>query len=279
MGRSIRDRIVERYNEMTGSFRHLADYVLKSPAEIPLLSSAALGRRLGVSNATVIRFSQMLGYEGYTDLKRELLSELKEELKPEERFKIAGARGQKEILNRVARQDVDNINQTISRIRSEEFKAIVEAICRSREVLVLGIGLSGVLARLTSYLLQQVGVDAISSDAEVMPIEEKILKLRRNDLMIVFSFPPYSKTTIEFAHLAHQEGIPLLCITDKPTSPVALLAEHRLIISNQNILYTNSFAAFSVIINAIATEIALRHRKQLVKENERILKHLEKFYQ
>ncbi len=279
MGRSIRERILERYEEMTGSFRHLADYVLKSPAEVPMLSSAALGRRLGISNATVIRFSQMLGYEGYTELKRGLLSELKEELKPEERFKIAGVRGQKEILDKVARQDVDNINRTISQIRPEEFRAIVEAVCKAREVLVLGVGLSGVLARLTSYLLQQVGVDAISSDAEVTPIEEKILRLRRNDLLIVFSFPPYSRTTIEFARLAHQEGVPILCVTDKPTSPVGLLSAHRLIISNENILYTSSFAAFSVVINAIATEIALRHRKQLVKENERILKHLERFYQ
>lgn len=279
MSRSLRERILEQYSGMTGSFRHLADYLLKSPAEVPLLSSAALGRKLGLSNATVIRFAQMLGYEGYTDMKRALLSQLKEELKPEERFKIAGIRGHRETLDRVAKQDVDNINRTIAQIKPEEFRAIVEVICKSREVLVLGVGLSGVLARLTSYLLQQVGVDAISSDAEVTAIEEKILKLRRNDLLIAFSFPPYSRTTIEFARLAHQEGVPILCVTDKPTSPTGLLSQHRLIISNENILYTSSFAAFSVVINAVATEIALRHRKQLVKENERILKHLERFYQ
>ncbi|MCS6884348.1 MAG: MurR/RpiR family transcriptional regulator [Acidobacteriota bacterium] len=274
----LKERLLERYGEMTESFRKLADYVLNSPAEIPMLSSAELGRRLGLSNATVIRFAQMLGYEGYIDLKRDLLSELKEELKPEERFKIAGLRGQKDILFRVVKQDVENINQTISRLRRDEFSKIIEQICKADEVFALGVGLSAILARTTSYLLQQVGVNAISSDAEVTPIEEKIIRLNSNDLLIVFSFPPYSKIVLEFANLAHQEGIPILCFTDKPTSPVGLVSQHRLIISNENLLYTNSFAAFSVLINAIATEIALRHKKQLVKENERILKNLERFY-
>ncbi|MBX7221018.1 MAG: MurR/RpiR family transcriptional regulator [Blastocatellia bacterium] len=279
MDQLLRTRILARYDQLTDNFRRIADFMLQSPTEVPILSSAALGARLGVSNATVVRFSQMLGYAGYPDLKSDLLRDLREELKPEERFKLAaGQRGQEDTLTRVAKQDVDNINQTIGRIQPDDFRAIVDCLCRVRRVLVIGVGLSASLARLTSYLLQQVGVDAISSDAEVTPIEEKILRLQPQDLVIGFSFPPYSRTTLQYAELARREQIPILSITDKPTSPMALMAEYKLFICNDNLLFTNSFAAFAVVINAIATEVGLRNHKQLVRENERILQKLEHFY-
>ncbi|HMV99776.1 MAG TPA: MurR/RpiR family transcriptional regulator [Acidobacteriota bacterium] len=279
MEHTLRTRILARYDQLTDNFKKLADFLLNSPTEVPLLSSAALGNRVGVSNATVVRFAQMLGYEGYPDLKSDLLRDLREELKPEERFKLASKRGQEDTLIRVAKQDVYNINHTIARIHSEEFREIVDCIARSRKVLILGVGLSASLARLASYLLQQVGVEAISSDAEVTPIEEKILRLKRQDLVIGFSFPPYSVTTLQFAELARRENIPLMTITDKATSPMALIAEYKLFITNENILFTNSFAAFAVVINAIATEIGLRNHKQLVRENERIVQTLEQFYE
>ncbi|HND19229.1 MAG TPA: hypothetical protein PLB18_07635, partial [Acidobacteriota bacterium] len=62
-------------------------------------------------------------------------------------------------------------------------------------------------------------------------------------------------------------------------NPMALIAEYKLFITNENILFTNSFAAFAVVINAIATEIGLRNHKQLVRENERIVQTLEQFYE
>ncbi|HND22572.1 MAG TPA: MurR/RpiR family transcriptional regulator, partial [Acidobacteriota bacterium] len=128
MEHTLRTRILARYDQLTDNFKKLADFLLNSPTEVPLLSSAALGNRVGVSNATVVRFAQMLGYEGYPDLKSDLLRDLREELKPEERFKLASKRGQEDTLIRVAKQDVYNINHTIARIHSEEFREIVDCI-------------------------------------------------------------------------------------------------------------------------------------------------------
>lgn len=276
---TLRSRILERYDNLTAHFQRLADFLLKSPAEIPLLSSAALGRRVGVSNATVVRFAQMLGYGGYPEMKGEALRELRDGLKPEERFKLAGRRGDENTLHRVAKLDVDNINRTIGDLPSENFNAVVERLCKARRVLLVGVGLSASLARLTAYLLQQVGVDAVSSDAEVTPLEEKVLRLGPQDLVVGFSFPPYSRLTLDIADLARCEGVPLLAVTDRAASPLARMSDVSLVISNENILFTNSFAAFSVVINAVVTEIALRHRRRLIRENERIIKRLKRFYQ
>lgn len=66
---SLLERIQERYGSLRKSERVVADY-LRDNAGTRLDSSITeLGRKLGVSEATISRVSRALGYEGFPDLK------------------------------------------------------------------------------------------------------------------------------------------------------------------------------------------------------------------
>jgi DNA-binding MurR/RpiR family transcriptional regulator len=100
------------------------------------------------------------------------------------------------------------------------------------------------------------------------------LFLNPKDLLIVFSFPPYSKETIEAAEYANKRKIDVISITNKHASPVTFFTKANLIVKSENMLYTNSFAAISVLINAIATACAIKDKqraKKVLKESEEIM--------
>ena len=70
-------------------------------------------------------------------------------------------------------------------------------------------------------------------------------------------------------------------MTDRVTSPVSLYAERVIPVVSQNMLFTNSFSAISVIINALTTEIALRNKKKALKnlkESEKLLERTGHYY-
>ncbi len=70
---------------------------------------------------------------------------------------------------------------------------------------------------------------------------EQILFLTKHDLLIVFSFPPYSKETIEAVKFAKGKGIKTIAITNKQSAPVTLYSADSLYVKSENMLFTNSF--------------------------------------
>jgi DNA-binding MurR/RpiR family transcriptional regulator len=103
---------------------------------------------------------------------------------------------------------------------------------------------------------------------------EQIHMIGQGDLLIAFSFPPYSRETIEFVKAVAEKKRAVVAITDRVTSPISFYASRILPIASQNMLFTNSFSAMTVLINALTTEVALRNRVKAtknLKESERLL--------
>ncbi len=136
-----------------------------------------------------------------------------------------------------------------------------------------GLGISYLLAEILAYQLTQVGVSSNVLNHTHTLFNENILFLNPKDLLIVFSFPPYSKETIEAAEFANKRKIDVIAITNQHASPVTFFTKANLIVKSENMLYTNSFAAISVLINAIATACAIKDKqraKKILKESEEI---------
>ena len=68
----FRERITRNYQSLSPSFKKIADFILTSHQRVAFLSASRLAKHLGVDVATVTRFAQQLGYDGYTQLIREI---------------------------------------------------------------------------------------------------------------------------------------------------------------------------------------------------------------
>jgi len=272
--RAFRDRIVERFDGLPPQQRVVAEWFLDHLPDIPFLSVPELARRCGASDATVVRFCQSLGYDGFGSLKADLLEALRRRLGRDSDEVADEGADPHDTLAAVGRQEVGNVERSLLELDRPAFAAAASALFRADHVYTFGLGISSHLSGLLAYLLTQIGLRASRLPTGFSSPLEAAVPLRPSDLLVVFSFPPYSKATVELVASATGRGIPTLAISDRPTAPAATAARHALTVRSDNMMFTNSFAAVSVLLNALVTEIAVRHRGhavEAVSEISRIL--------
>ncbi len=262
----IKEKIRSRYNDLPKNQKKTADYIIDNFDSIPFLSVQEVSKETGISVASVVRFAQRTGFSGYSELRDAIAESLQTQLSGKMIFPLFDKQKvDEDLLTAVANQDIRNINDTLTLIERENFRKAVKEIGKANRVFTAGLGISYLLAEILAYQLTQVGIDASVFKHDYTIFHEQIMFLNKKDLVIAFSFPPYSKETIEACEYAVSKGIKVISITNKEASPVTHYSNINLVVQSENMLYTNSFAAISVVINAIATECAIKNKQRAEK--------------
>lgn len=262
--REVKERIEEKFKDLSKNQQKIADFFLVNFDRIPFLSVQEISESTHVSVASIVRFAQNLGFTGFSEIRDEISVILQTEINNNKDLfpLIEMEDGNKNILTEVANLDIQNINETLFMIDREKFSNAVGMLASAEEVYTAGMGISYLLAEVLSYQLTQVGIKAKNFRNSWASFLEESLFIPENGVLIVFSFPPYSPETIELARSVKNRGIKVISITNKSTSPAAGNSDIALTVKSENMLYTNSFAAISVLINAIATEAARLNKKK-----------------
>lgn len=266
--------IREKYPGLPENQRKVADFLLQHLEEAPFLSVVEIEERSGASKATVVRLAQHLGYSGFLEMREDLVKDLQSRMMITEMFPLLPKSGRGETLTAVAHQDVENINQTINQLDPKVFTDVAQMILEASQVFAVGLGISSLMSRILAYSLNQVAIRCTPCVHDYESFMEQIHMIGQGDLLIAFSFPPYSRETIEFVKAVAEKKRAVVAITDRVTSPIGFYASRILPIASQNMLFTNSFSAMTVLINALTTEVALRNRVKAtknLKESERLL--------
>ncbi|MBP1655781.1 MAG: Transcriptional regulator [Bacteroidetes bacterium] len=254
-----------KYPELPENQRKVADFLLQHMREAPFLSVLEIEKQSGASKATVVRLAQSLGFSGFLELRSRLLKRVQSQIRQIDIFPAPPAKRGEETLTLVAHQDIRNISQTVSHLDRGVFTKVAGMIVDAPHVYTVGLGISSLMARTLAYSLNQVAVKATPFVHDSETFVGQLPFVRQSDLVIAFSFPPYSRETVDLAKAAAARHIRVIGITDKLTSPISFHCIHVLPIQSQNRLFTNSFSAISVLINALATEVALQNRPKAVK--------------
>ncbi|HSL18031.1 MAG TPA: MurR/RpiR family transcriptional regulator [Methylomirabilota bacterium] len=265
----VRDRILDHVGELPPQQRAIADYLLEHLDTVPFLSVPALARRVGVSEATVVRFGQRIGFTGFAELKTALVELLQERLGVETDERDVEELDE-DLLEAVASHEARNIRRTVDSIDREVFAAIAERVFAADQVYTFGMGISAHLAELAAYTLIQIGVAAHPLSTGYSSPREQLVALRGDDLLLVVSLPPYSRQSLEMVADAADAGAGTVAFCDRLTAPAARRADLALAVRSDNLTFTNAVAAMTVVINALATTIATRHRDEAIDAFTRI---------
>lgn len=266
----FKERLVRQAADLPPQQRAIAEYVLEHFNAVPFFSVPEVARRVGVSEATVVRFAQRIGYPGFSEFKMELVDMLQNRLG-------SGAEEPPEVVaddipSTVATLEVTNIGRTVEAIDREHFSTVAEALFASERVHTFGMGVSALLAELASYTLLQVGVPAARLSTSFSSPREQLVGIGANDVIMVISLPPYSRQSLSILEDARELGIATVAVSDRMTSPAAVLARWALPVKSDNMMFTNAVAAVTVLINALATQIATVHREEALAALARINK-------
>ncbi len=276
---SLRQRIIDHYPRLSRQEKVIADYVLQNGNTLFTLSTSELAANTGVGSATIVRFAKHIGFSGFQQLKSRIMDEVKEEMMPEDRFKLL--RPEKDhvrTLLKIAELEVANINETLHKITKESFDSFIRTLRRAQDIYTLGIGISSHLARLAAYLLNQAGARTQFCGRDEHAFTEKLINLSPRDVVLGFSLPPYSRETVEAVKFCAKRGVACLAVTDRPTAPIAACSQATLFVETRNLMFTNSVSAVSVLLNALATELALLNKRRVVTHIDILNKLTDKDY-
>jgi DNA-binding MurR/RpiR family transcriptional regulator len=255
----FRERLLNRAADLPPQQQAIADYVLDHLTAVPFFSVPELARRTGASEATVVRFAQRLGYPGFSELKMELVDLLRDRL--DSVTDEDGEAVSEDLLASVATLEITNIQRSVESLDRDDFSAVAEGLFSSGRVHTFGMGVSALLAELAAYTLLQVGVRASCLSTSFSSPREQLVGVGPDDVVMVFSLPPYSRQSLSILRDSRELGISTVAVSDRLTSPASNLAKWALAVKSDNMMFTNAVAAVTVLINALATEIAATHRE------------------
>jgi len=268
-----------RKAKLTKTSRHIADFVLENFSRVCFLTTDEISLEMGVSDASVIRFAQSLGYSGFADLQKKIQTAVsfhldngnEGQLPPFERLnRITPYLADDDLVQSMMKVMTRNFEDTFKRNSMEKIEQISKCLMRSRRKFIVGPRGSRDLAFFYASLFAQAlsGVHSVlSADPS---FSEPLLDIDSKDCALIISFPRYSGAVEKLTSFIDKAGATKIVVTDKATAPAAKNADILITLGIDNISFNNSriVAVFlgELILADItrktnSTEIAARMKK------------------
>ncbi|MEA4825051.1 MAG: MurR/RpiR family transcriptional regulator [Clostridium sp.] len=252
----------------------IAEYILKHYDKAAFMTAARLGTSVGVSESTVVRFANELGFSGYPKLQKALHDLIKNKLTTVQRIEISNNLiNQENALKGVLKADMENIRSTLEKINHKDFEEVVDNIFKAKRIYIIGLRSSTVLAEFLGFYLNMILDNVKVVKHGISDVFDQMINITDEDLVIGIGFPRYAARTVEALSFAQSKGTKVVAITDSLLSPLATRAEYTLIAQSNMASFVDSLVAPLSVINALIVAVGLREKdniSNLFKELEGI---------
>lgn len=262
-GSDLLVRLNKNYKTLSKGQKQLAAYITENYDRAAFITASKMGRIVGVSESTVVRFAYALGYDGYPELQKSLQELIRNKLTSVQRIQLTGDLQPNDVLRSVLKSDVSNIRATIDSIDNASFNAAINALLEAKKVYIVGLMSAAPLAQFLAYYLGFVMDNVVMVSGAMGNIYEDLFRISSEDVCIGISFPRYSNRTIDALDFARGKEATIIAITDSVSSPIAEKAEHALIARSDMAGFADSLVAPLSLINAIIVACSLRRREQV----------------
>ena len=245
--------------------KRIARYITDSYDKAAFMTANRLGKTVGVSESTVVRFAVDLGFDGYPSMQKAMREMVLNRLTSVQRIEVANDRfGDQDVVSMVLHSDMEKLRQTSETVSREEFGQAVNAILKAKRVYIIGVRsvapLANFLGYYLNYMFNNVHVLSGFSAGEMF---EKIVGVNSEDVVIAFSFPRYSASTTKGARYCRSAGATVIGITDSKDSPLGQCSDHVLLAKSDMVSLVDSLVAPLSLVNALIVAIASKREKEL----------------
>jgi DNA-binding MurR/RpiR family transcriptional regulator len=264
---TIAERIARAQPVLSRTQRRMAEYVLAHQFRAATMTIDEFASATGVSVATANRFARVLDLPGYPQFRAELARGFEAALEPVERLRtqLAHPASAADIFAATLREDIRNFERSLQALDARACETAVEAVLAADRVFVAGFGSSGFLAGLLQrgLCMHCRTVESLATPAGVSHAARQMSRMTAADLLIAIAFPRYLNDTVTLTQAARDAGVPVLVLTDKPTSPLAPLASVALYAHTERQLSANSETAALGLIEGLAAAVAYRAKDSI----------------
>ena len=235
------------------------------------MTAASLGKAVGVSESTVVRFAMELGYDGYPSMQNALRQLVLV------RVKDSGLalknNNENNAVSSILREEAERVYQSAEIINQEEFFASTNKIWNCRRLYILGFRFAAPLAEyMANYMrLLRPDVQVITTSCQ-KELLERLLFADEMDAALIFGFPSDNEATVFSSQYMQNKGATVIVVTDSQLSPVARFCDYSIVAKTGKTSMVESLTAPMGIINGILS-VLVNENKAEITERIRDLEH------
>lgn len=265
MNRDILAVIQENIHTFSKGQKKIANFILESYDKAAFMTASRLGKKVGVSESTVVRFAAELGYDGYPDMQKSLQKMIRNRLTSVQRIEVTNDRlGDQDLLSMVLQSDIEKIRVTLEELDRENFEKAVDAIVSARKIYIIGVRSSAAIASFLHFyfnlIFENVYLVSANTSSEVF---ESLLRVGEGDVVIGVSFPRYSSRTVQAMSFARDRKATTVAITDSEASPLAPISQYTLKARSDMASFVDSLVAPLSLVNALLVAVSQRKNDDL----------------
>ena len=268
MAENFNHKIEDIYKGLSKGHKKIADYIMNNYEKASFMTAASLGKAVGVSESTVVRFASNIGFDGYPELQKYLQEMVKSHLTSVQRMDVAASRFDgDDMLDNAFTADVELIKATREGISRDAFEKSADAINNAKKIYILGARSSAALASFAAFYFRFLYENVVLVDTSATSeIFEQMFHINADDVCIAISFPRYSTQTVKALDFAKDRGATIISITDGEMSPIARPATYLLVAKSSMVSFVDSLVAPLSLINALIAEAARKKRDDVYND-------------
>lgn len=259
-------------NKFSKGQRIIAKYILSNYDKAAFMTAGRLGKIVGVSESTVVRFAAELGYDGYPSMRKALQEMIRNRLTSVQRIEVAKSMiDDNDIVRSIIGSDIQNLQATLEILEQDSFNKFVDSIIEAKNIYIVGMRTSTSLSSFLGLYLNLLRSNvSVIHDTAAREVFEQIIRIGEGDLFIAISFPRYSSHTVDAMEFAKKMGAMTAAITDGPASPLNGIADVCLHAKSDMVSFLDSLVAPMSLINAIIIAVGIKNKENLSKTFERL---------
>ena len=260
-------RMNQNFAQMSKSHKKIASYIMDHYDTAVFMTAATLGKEIGISESTVVRFAAGLGYDGYPEFQKALEEWVKSKWNSLQQMGAKyGNSSQSEILTSVIRADMEKMEDTIHNLDPAAFETAVSSILEAKHVYVIGLRSCEPLASFLSFYLSMIRGDVMQlKTTSTTELFEQMIRVSDEDVVIGISFPRYSMWTLKAMEFANDRNAKVITITDSVHSPMNLYSSCNLLARSDMVSIVDSLVAPLSVINALVVALCVKAPEQASK--------------
>lgn len=230
--------IKANYVQFNPAMQQIADVLLSRSPDLINFTIGELAEKSGVSNASVTRFVQMLGYENFKafhrSLQQYLLSqrlELKEQRTASSLIYGGGVPNTDDpegICRYVIESEIEMLRDTLQLMNFDTVRRVAQQITNARSVLFLGEGRSFLAAQSACTRFMRLGI-ICNAYGDFHSMASAVAALKEEDLVVGISNMGRSDPVLKCMRFAQKHGVRTVVITSVKNAPLTEYADELIL--------------------------------------------------
>jgi len=216
----------EMLEELPGSEKKIATYILDHPQEAINMTASELGKKSSTSSAAVIRLCKSLDLKGFQELKIRVAGDLQKteesgfrDIEPDETLRS--------VTEKMTFNSIQTLRETAEILRTEELEKAVKVLAEAENVHFFGVGASAIIAQDAQQKWLRIDRNAFAF-SDVHMAATLVANTKPGDVVCGISFSGQTAEVVNIMELAKSKGATTVSLTKYGSSPVTDVADIRL---------------------------------------------------